>query len=109
MPEATGIHVTVSWAVHMPIWVPSGEQTDWPAVAQEPVDDVEGVVELVMAEGAELGAGAATAGEAAAAAEGAEAMDEPASEGAAGDATTDEAAGAGAPEAAIDGAADAAL
>ena len=63
--------MTVSCEVHSPICLPSGEQTDCPAVEQVPVDDddVEGDVEpeeeLVIAEGAELGA-AATTGEAAA-------------------------------------------
>lgn len=63
--------MTVSCVVHSPICLPSGEQTDCPAVEQVPVDDddVEGDVEpeeeLVIAEGAELGA-AATTGEAAA-------------------------------------------
>ena len=39
MPAATGIHVTVSCAVHVPVWVPSGEQMGWPAVAQDPVEE----------------------------------------------------------------------
>lgn len=101
VPAATGIHVTVSCAVHSPICLPSGEQTDSPAVEHVPVDGVEGVVELdeelVIAEGAELGAAAATEGAADAAAEGA-------TEGA-----TDGAAPAGAAEAAIEGAAEEAL
>lgn len=89
--------MTVSCVVHMPICVPSGEQTDWPAVEHVPVDDVEDVVELdvelVSAEGAELGAAAAT--------DGAAATGEAAAEGAA-DAATD-----GAMDGATDGAADA--
>ena len=66
MPAATGIHVTVRPVVHVPIWFPSGEQTDWPAEEHAPVDDEDDDVELddelVIAEGAELGAAAATAG-----------------------------------------------
>ena len=95
--------MTVSCVVHSPICIPSGEQTDWPAVEHVPLDDVEGVVELdeelVSAEGAELGAAAAT--------DGAAATGEAATEGAADDATdgtTD-----GAADAAIEGAIEATL
>lgn len=101
--------MTVSCAVHMPIWVPSGEQTDWPAVEHVPVDDEDDVVELdeelVIADGAELGAAAATDG--GAATEGAAAIEEPATDGAADGALE----GAADPDAAtaIEGAADAAL
>lgn len=62
--------MTVSCAVHVPIWVPSGEQMGWPAVVQDPVEEpVEAMLEVVA--GATLGldellTGAATEGEAAA-------------------------------------------
>lgn len=109
MPEATGIHVTVRPEVHSPICSPSGEQTDWPALEHVPVDDDEDVVELedelLIAEGAELGA-AATAGEATT--EEAAAIEEPAADRAT-DGATDGATDAAALEAAIEGATEAAL
>ena len=92
----------------MPICLPSGEQTDWPAAEQVPVedddDDVEGVVEpdeeLVIGEGAELGA-AATAGEAGTegAAAAAAAIEGAAPAGGASDGATDGAADPAAPDA----------
>lgn len=105
--------MTVSWVVHSPICLPSGEQIDCPAVEQVPVDDddddVEAEEELVMAEGAELGAAAAAATGEAAAAGGAAAGEAPAIEGsaaiegavpaAATDGATDCAADADAPDA----------
>ena len=103
--------MTVSCAVHIPICLPSGEQTDWPAEEHAPVDgpaeETDGVVEpgveLVIAEGGELGA-AATAGEGAtgekaASAEGGAAAE---GEGAAADGAAE-----GATDGATDGAADA--
>lgn len=106
VPAATGIQVTVDCVVHVPICNPSGEQTDWPGVAQEPVEEPVDAVpeaeagaalepdELSTAAGAEP---AAEDGEAGAAAEGAAAATEgeAATEGAAA-ATEGEAATAGA-------------
>ena len=73
MPAATGIHVTVNSVVQVPICRPSGEQTDWPGVVQEPVEGlVDAVPELAVVafELDELSAGAraekAAEGEAAA-------------------------------------------
>ena len=101
--------MTVSCWVHMPICLPSGEQTDCPAAEQVPVDeddedDVEGVVEpdeeLVIGEGAELGAAATAGGEAGTegAAAAAAAIEGAAPAGGASDGATDGAAEPAAPD-----------
>lgn len=87
VPAATGMKTTILFISHVPILVPSGEQTDCPGVVQESVD---GAVapepdgdepEPGLAEGAAAGGGIATievaAGDGALAGEGADPASDP--------------------------------